>query len=278
MNIGAPIEADAKPPETMEPGVGALNDPTIFAQPAAVFGPTLGEHRFDASLAQCAPVPGGIVAAIGIDDTGLLKRAAANTANRCNLVNEGQQLGDVGGVRAGEDRDDWDTVGVYEEVVLGTGSRPIRGVRASFSPAPTARTDDESTAACERSIWPAARSLSSSNSCSCSHTPAFCQAFNRRQQVAPEPKPRRVGKWFQRMPVLSTNKMPSSAARSGTRGRPGSLFARGFTSGSNGSISCHKSSSMIGACIPSVPVAWIPEVNRSPRKLTAPLGIFELAS
>lgn len=41
---------------------------------------------------------------------------------------------------------------------------------------------------------PVARNLSSSNSCSWSHTLAFCQSFNRRQQVAPEPKPSRVGK------------------------------------------------------------------------------------
>jgi hypothetical protein len=39
-------------------------------------------------------------------------------------------------------------------------------------------------------------------------TPAFCQSFDRRRQVAPEPKPGRVGKWCQRMPVLNTNRTP----------------------------------------------------------------------
>ncbi len=171
---------------------------------------------------------GGIVATIGVDDAGLLKRSATNAANGWNRINERQQLRDVVGVRASQDRNERNAVGVYEDVVLGTGSRAIGGVRASFSPAPTARTDDESTAAYDRSIWPAARNLSSSNSCSWSHTPAFCQSLNRRQHVAPEPKPRRVGKWFQRIPVLNTNRMPLRAARSDTRGRPGSLFARSF--------------------------------------------------
>ncbi len=231
-----------------------FDHPTIPAQTTAMLGPALGDHGLDTAFAQRATMSGGIVAAIGIDDAGLLKRSATNAANGWNRINERQQLRDVVGVRASQDRNERNAVGVYEDVVLGTGSRAIGGVRASFSPAPTARTDDESTAAYDRSIWPAARNLSSSNSCSWSHTPAFCQSLNRRQHVAPEPKPRRVGKWFQRIPVLNTNRMPLRAARSDTRGRPGSLFARSFAGGSNGSISIHSSSSMIGASILGLPL------------------------
>ncbi len=222
-----------------------FDHPTILAQTTAMLGPALGDHGLDTAFTQRATMSGGIVAAIGVDDAGLLKRSATNAANGWNRINERQQLRDVVGVRASQDRNERNAVGVYEDVVLGTGSRAIGGVRASFSPAPTARTDDESTAAYDRSIWPAARNLSSSNSCSWSHTPAFCQSLNRRQHVAPEPKPRRVGKWFQRIPVLNTNRMPLRAARSDTRGRPGSLFARSFAGGSNGSISIHSSSSIV---------------------------------
>ncbi len=184
-----------------------FDHPTILAQTTAMPGPALGDHGLDTAFAQRATMSGGIVATIGVDDAGLLKRSATNAANGWNRINERQQLRDVVGVRASQDRNERNAVGVYEDVVLGTGSRAIGGVRASFSPAPTARTDDESTAAYDRSIWPAARNLSSSNSCSWSHTPAFCQSLNRRQHVAPEPKPRRVGKWFQRIPVLNTNRM-----------------------------------------------------------------------
>jgi hypothetical protein len=46
--------------------------------------------------------------------------------------------------------------------VPGTGARAIREVRVSFSPAQTARTDEESTAACKKSNWPASRSFASS--------------------------------------------------------------------------------------------------------------------
>lgn len=201
--------------EFVEPGVCTFDHPTILVEPAAVLGPALRDHGLDAAFAQRASMSHGIVSAIGVDDAGLLKRSATDAANRWNRINERQQLRDVVGVRASQDRDEGNAVGVYEDVVLGTGSRTIRGARASFSPAPTARTDDESTATCERSIWPVARNLSSSNSCSWSHTPAFCQLFNRRRHVAPVPKPSRVSKWFQRMPVLNTNRLPLSAARSG---------------------------------------------------------------
>lgn len=95
----------------------------------------------------------GIVAAIGVDDFGLLKWSATHAANGWNRVDERQQLGDVVSVRAGQDRADGDSVGVDEDVVLGAWSRAIRGVRTRLSPAPTARIDDESTAAREKSSW-----------------------------------------------------------------------------------------------------------------------------
>ncbi|KHJ64817.1 transposase, partial [Burkholderia glumae] len=144
----------------VEPGMRTFDHPTILAQTTAMLGPALGDHGLDTAFAQRATMSGGIVAAIGVDDAGLLKRSATNAANGWNRINERQQLRDVVGVRASQDRNERNAVGVYEDVVLGTGSRAIGGVRASFSPAPTARTDDESTAAYDRSIWPAARNLS----------------------------------------------------------------------------------------------------------------------
>ncbi|MGF6536851.1 hypothetical protein OKW32_000137 [Paraburkholderia youngii] len=124
----------------------------------------------------------------------------------------------------------------------------------SFSPAPTARTDDESTAAYERSSCPDSRNLSSRNACSLFQTPAFCHASRRRQQVAPDPNTSSDGKWFHRIPVRNTNRTPLSAARSDTRDRPRRSLFRRLVFGSSGSISAHNSSSMIGACIPSVSV------------------------
>jgi hypothetical protein len=127
-------------------------------------------------------------------------------------------------------------------VVLGTGSRAIRGVRASFSPASAARTDDESTVAREKI-----------------------------EQVGPEPNSNFVDRSHQRTPVLNTNGMPFSAARSETERLPGYFLRRGFGRGSNGSINAHSSSSMIGVPIPLVAVIQMAKV---PERLTAPSGSF----
>lgn len=123
------------------------------------FGSALRDHWLDAALAKSRTMRFGIVAAIGVDDFGLLKWSTTHAANRWNRVNEWQQLGDVVAVRAGQECTDGDSIRVDENVMLGTWSRAIRWVLTRFSPAPTARTDDQSTAAREKSSWPASRSL-----------------------------------------------------------------------------------------------------------------------
>jgi len=274
VNVAATIEANAKPTEIVEPRVSSFYHPAEFPQTTAMFRSASCDYWPDATISQALAMCVGVVAAIAVDDFGLAQWSATRAADRRDGIDQRQQLGDVVTVCAGQNHADRYPVGVYKDVVLRTRARAIRGVRPSFSPAPTARTDDESTAAYERSSCPDSRNLSSSNACSLFQTPVFCHASRRRQQVAPEPNPSSDGKWFHRIPVRNTNRTPLSAARSDTRGRPRrSLFRRlGF--GSSGSISAHNSSSMIGACIPSVSVLWTTEVNIAPGKLTDHHGFF----
>jgi len=274
VNVGATLKANAKTTKVAEPCVSTLDHPAEFTKTTAVLGPALCDHRLDATFAKFPAVWFGVVAAIGVNDFGLLKRPATYAANRRNGIDERQKLGDIVAVRAGQDGTDGDAIGIDEDVVFGTGSRAIRGVRASFSPAPTARTDDESTAAREKSSWPASRNFASSSSCSRSHTPAFCQPRRRRPQVGPEPNPNLIVRSHQRVPVLNTNRMPFSAARSETGRRPGYFSRRGFGGGSKGSINAHSSSSMICVPIPLVPVIQMAKVNSLPKRLTAPSGSF----
>jgi hypothetical protein len=72
--------------------------------------------------------------------------------------------------------------------------------------------------------------------------------------------------------------MPFNAARSDTRGRPGCSLRRGLGGGSNGSISVHNSSSMIGASIPWVPLFRRPRLTACRESKQPPQGVFELAS
>ncbi len=274
MNVGSTLKANAKTTKIVQPCVSPLDHPAEFAESATVFCTALGDHRFDTARTKPLTMRLGVVAAICVDDLGLAKRSAAYAANGRDRVNERQQLGNVVTIRASQDCTDGHAVGVDEDVMLRTWSRAIGGVRASFSPAPTARTEDESTAAREKSSSPASRNLASSNSCNALHTPAFCQSRKRLQQVGPDPNPSLVERSHQRIPVLNTNRMPFSAARSEIGSRPGYFLRRGFGDGSKGSINAHSSSSMIGAPIPLVPVVQTTKVNSLPKRLTAPLGSF----
>jgi hypothetical protein len=76
------FDADAKTTEAAEPSVLAFEHPTILAEPAAVFAPALCDHGPDAAITQRTPMSCGIVAAISVDDAGLLKRSATDTAIR----------------------------------------------------------------------------------------------------------------------------------------------------------------------------------------------------
>lgn len=239
MNVGTAFETNTEATEVMQPSMRAFNDPAIFSKAAAVFGTTLGNHRFDTTIAQRFSMSLGVVSAVGVDHTRSLQWVAAQSANRWNRVDQRQQLRDVVDVRVGQDRGKRRAVGIGDDVVLRTGSSAIGRVWPSFWPAPTARIDDESTAAREKSIWSAARSFASSSSCKRSHTPAACQSRSRRQHVTPEPQPISAGRSRQRSPVLRTNKMPVSAARFETGRRPGFFSRRGLDGGSNGSISVH---------------------------------------
>ncbi len=261
MNISTAIGTNTEAMEVMEPGMRAFNDPAILAKAAAMFGTALGDHWLDTTIAQRALMPLGAVTTIGVNHTRSSQWMAAQSAIRWHRVGQRDQLRDVVDIRASQDRGERRAVGVGDDVVLGTGSRSIGRVWPSFWPAPTARIDDESTAAREKSIWSAARSFASSDSCKRSHTPVACQSGSRRQHVTPEPQPISAGRSRQRSPVLRTNRMPVSAARFETGKRPGFFSRRGLGGGSDGSITVHSSSSMIGLPIFSISVVPMPEVN-----------------
>lgn len=147
MNVRAAFKADAKTTETMEPRVSPFNDPTAFAEATTVFGAAPCDYRSNAALAKSATMGIGIVATVGVDDLGLAKRPATCAANLRDGVDQRQQLRDIVAIRTRQDCADRNAVCVYEDVVFGPRSRAIRGVRPSLWPAPTARTDDESTTA-----------------------------------------------------------------------------------------------------------------------------------
>jgi hypothetical protein len=106
-----------------------------------------------------------------------------------------------------------------------------------------------STQARLQSIAPARPRRSSRTRCSFFQTPAACQSRSRRQHVMPDPQPLSCGSISQGTPLVSTNRMPVSAARCGIGGRP--PFGVGRSGGNSGSIRVHNSSGTRGLAMPT---------------------------
>jgi hypothetical protein len=121
VNVGATLKANAKATKVVEPCVSTLDHPAKFSEATAVLGPAFCDHRLDAAFAKYAAMRFGVVAAIGVNDFGLLERAATYTANRRNGIDERQQLGNVVAVRAGQDGTDGDAIHIDEDVCLEPG-------------------------------------------------------------------------------------------------------------------------------------------------------------
>ena len=150
-------------------------------------------------------------------------------------------------VRPGEERGEGDALGVDHQVALRALLAAIRRIRpgrlAPLCGGTLVESTVESTAARLQSMRSASPIRFSSARSRRAHTPAACQSRSRRQHVLPEPQPISGGSSAQGQPVRSTNRMPASAARSSTRGRP--LRAWDGASGSNGAIIAHSSSGAI---------------------------------
>jgi hypothetical protein len=243
MDVVASFPADAQAAKAVQPGDGALDDVPENAQAGAVWLASFRDHRADPALPEQAPVHVVVVAAVGQQRV----RASAGPADQprdCrDLVEQGQELGDIVAVAAGQRDRERDALAVDDEVVL--AARPCAVDRAgpAFGPRRAARTWEESITARDQSSFFAARSFFSSTRCSSSQSPASFHAARRRQQVMPEPKPSSCGRYSHWMPVCSTNRIPHSACRSGTRGLPSTSFGPGL--GNNGSMSDQSSSETI---------------------------------
>lgn len=248
MYVSAAFEADTQAPKLMQPRIRTFYYPTRCTQTTAVFGTSARDDRSNAPLLQRGTMCIGVVSTVGLQYLGFALRTSYLTRYRRDPVNERKELSDVVIVGTRENGIQRNALRVRDDVVLAARTTAIGWVRSSFFPAPTARTDELSTTAREKSNWSAPRSLANSTSCSRCHTPWRCHCLSRRQQVMPEPHPISLGSISHGMPDFSTNKIPVSTRRLHSGFRPGFRLRRLFF-GNNGSISAHKSSSTSGCGI-----------------------------
>jgi hypothetical protein len=252
VHVGAAFVADEQPFELVEVGEGALDDPADDAEPGAVLGLTAGDQGCDPERSDEPAVLVVVVASVADNPVGSAAWAANEACDGWQPLQQRDQLRDVVAVATGERVGERDPGRIDQEVVLRSGSAPVDRARARRGAPFFACTWLESMIALDHSIPPAARSWASSTACSLSHTLACCHSSRRRQHVYPDPYPSSCGRCIHGIPVCSTNKIPHSASRSGSRRRPGYRERRSIF-GKSGSTSSHNSSETIhGGPFPAI--------------------------
>jgi len=251
MNVQSPLVADGQPPEVVEPSQRALYHPAVPAQLLAALYTSSCYSRSDAPLPQGRSVSVGVVASIGMQLVRPLSRSASalgtSLDTRDSVYHHLQRFG-IRNVSACASYCEGNSRSADHKMALRAWFALIRRIRPNCLAPFLARMHVESSAARDQSISPAACNSSSNTLCSFSHTPACCQSRSLRQHVIPEPQPISCGSSSHCKPVLSTNRMPVSAALLEMRGRP--PLGLGGSGGKSGSITSHNSSVSSGFAIP----------------------------
>lgn len=255
MDISPALVADTQAAELVQPAERALDDPAGFAQAAAV-GLALARQSIDnAQAAQQTSVSGTAISTIALEEVRTPARSSDFTAHGRHRCQQWLQLAAIMHVGGGYLDAERNALGIGEKMMFAARFAAVGRARPRLEPPKTARTLLESTTARDQSSRSAACKRRSNSRWSLSHTPAFCQSRSRRQHVTPLPHPNSCGRSRQAMPLLSTNKIPVSAARSDTPLRPGNFVRRLFF-GSSGAMTAHNESSTSGFAIRSSSQRW----------------------
>jgi hypothetical protein len=247
MDVGAAFIADGEATVATEPGQRALHDPAVATQAGAALDASSGDAWEDAPSAADLSAVGKVISLVRMKLAGPPARPAAALADRWDGINYALEKLTVVGVRRAEREREGDAVRVGEDVALCPWPAPVRRVGPGLFTPLFAGMLALSNAARLQSMALARPKRSSRTWCRRSQIPACCQSRKRRQHVIPEPQPISAGSNSQGMPLLSTNKMPVSAARWEISGRPPLGFGR--SGGIRGAISAHSSSDTSGAAM-----------------------------
>lgn len=238
VDVAAAFVAGRESSEGVQPGEGAFHDPAPATESGAMLGLAAGDAVADPARSQQAAVLVVVIATVGDDHQGPLTGTPGAAADGWDAVKQWHQLGHVVTVASARAPRQREPARVDDQVVFCAQPPAIDRARARLRAPFLACTWLPSTHARDQSMRSTLRNFASSTACNCSHTAASVQASKRRQQVTPEPYPSCCGSARQGIPVTSTNKIPSSAARSDKRGLPNTRTG----TGSNGSTTAQSSS------------------------------------
>src|ERR1700733_7461219 len=219
MDVGAFVETRPQSAELMEQCQRLFHNVTKDAQAAAVRRSPPRDGRADITTRQLHSVGIGVVTPIRHHFLRLAQRRAWLAGDGWDRIDQRNQLRHVVAVGSSENGGKRHAARINNDVVFRPVFPAIHGAGSRFFPPCTARTDDESTITCDKSIRSSARNWFNSRRWSCSQTPASRHSSRRFHRVIPQ-QPISCGKYSQGMPVLSTKMIPVRQIRSGTRGLP----------------------------------------------------------
>ncbi len=162
MDVVADFPADEQATEPVQQCDGLLHHPAVDAEAGAVFDASLGEVGGDAPAADLLAVDVVVVGAVGVQAVRASAWSAAFASNGRDGLKQGQQLGDVVAVAAGQADGQWDARAFGDDVVFRAGLGAVDRARAGFGPPLSARTCEPSITALDQSSLSAACNSASS--------------------------------------------------------------------------------------------------------------------
>jgi hypothetical protein len=249
MDVEPTLVANCQPAEAVDPSEGSLDDPSVATEPLAAIDASPCNARLDLPTVAGAAAAAMVIGLVGVQLIRPASGSAALSGNGWDRVEQTLERHTVVDVGPGQDKCERDTTAIRDQVTLGAGPASIRWIWPCGGSPLFAAMDELSMQARLQSIRSESRSCRSNSRCRRSHTPAACQSRSRLQHVTPDPHPISAGSISHGMPVRRTNKMPVSAARAGTEGRPPFGFGEG--GGRSGSMISHSESDTRAAGIHS---------------------------
>jgi len=240
MHVQPSFVANGQPAHPRKPCQGTLDDPAVSAQPLATIYASASNARADAALAASQAAALGVIRLVGVQLVWPTPRPAELAFERHHCIEQFGQRHAVMHIGACQDKGQRQPIAVGQQVALCARLASVRRIRACGCAPLFAGMDALSIQARLQSMRPAQCRRCRNSWCNRSHTPAMCQSRSRRQHVTPEPQPISWGSISQGMPERSTNRMPVSAARPDTRGRP--PLGLGGSAGNSGSTMDQSSS------------------------------------
>lgn len=96
------LVADPQTAQVVKPGEGALDDPALFAQAGAVSGAAPGYHGLHAPFSKFPAVLVMVIATVGEHPLGPSSWTPWLAGDRADAVDEGQELGHIVAIAAGQ--------------------------------------------------------------------------------------------------------------------------------------------------------------------------------